>query len=189
MKIFVMLTFVVLASTWINEPSVEKKQPNIIIIYADDMGYGDLHCQNPNSKIPTHNLDQPASEGMRFTDAHSSSRICSPSRFALLTGTYHWRREHDIVDSFGKPFFKNTDITLPQLLKNTGYTTACIGKWHLGWDWKFKNDPTGEVMQWGQKRKFYRYDDIDWSKPIGAWFRLLFWRWYDQFPPLCMDRE
>lgn len=146
----------------------EHTQPNIIIIYADDMGYGDLNCQNPNSKIPTPHLDNLASEGMRFTDAHSSSGICSPSRFALLTGTYHWRRQHGIVGAFGTPFFKDTDITLPQVLKTKGYTTACIGKWHLGWDWEFKNAPSGEIMQWGSMRKVYLPNDIDWSKPIGG---------------------
>ena len=140
--------------------------PNIVIIYADDMGYGDLNCQNPSSKIPTPNLDQLAAEGMRFTDAHSSSGICSPSRFALLTGIYHWRRQHDIVSSFGKPFFKDSDVTLPQVLRNTGYSTACIGKWHLGWNWNFKNEPTGSVMQWGKMRSYYQVQDIDWSKPV-----------------------
>ncbi|MET2985306.1 sulfatase family protein [Aureibaculum conchae] len=146
----------------------ERTLPNIVIIYADDMGYGDLNIQNPTSKIPTPNLDNLASEGMRFTDAHSSSGICSPSRFALLTGTYHWRRQHGIVGAFGKPFFKDSDITLPQLLKTKGYTTACIGKWHLGWDWEFKNEPSLEVKQWGQMRKFYAPDDVDWSKPISG---------------------
>ena len=138
------------------------------LFYADDMGYGDLNCQNPGSKIPTPHLDQLASEGMRFTDAHSSSGICSPSRFALLTGTYHWRRQHDIVNSFGKPFFRDEDYTLPQMLQENGYVTACIGKWHLGWDWKFKNEPSGEVMQWGKLRKFYVPEDIDWSEPISG---------------------
>lgn len=132
------------------------------------MGYGDLNIQNPDSKIPTPYLDQLASEGMRFTDAHSSSGICSPSRYALLTGTYHWRRQHGIVDSFGKPFFKDSDITLPQVLKQNGYTTGCIEKWHLGWDWKFKNEPSGEVMQWRRMRKVYMPQDIDWSKPIAG---------------------
>ena len=149
-----------------NCSNVENQQPNIVIIYADDMGYGDLNCQNSNSKIPTPNLDQLASEGMRFTDAHSSSGICSPSRFALLTGTYHWRRQHGIVGSFGSPFFKDSDITLPQVLKSNGYTTACIGKWHLGWNWEFNNEPSAEVMQWGKMRKAYLPEDIDWSKPI-----------------------
>ncbi len=140
-------------------------RPNIVIIYADDMGYGDLGIQNPDSKIPTPHLDQLAREGMRFTDAHSSSGICSPSRFALLTGTYHWRRQHGIVNSFGPPFFKDSDYTLPQMLKERGYTTACIGKWHLGFDWQFKNPPSGRV-DWDRARKFYATEDIDWSGPI-----------------------
>lgn len=148
------------------ENQKKAKLPNIVIIYADDMGYGDLNCQNPDSKIPTPNLDKLASEGMRFTDAHSSSGICSPSRFAFLTGTYHWRRQHGIVSSFGKPFFKDSDITLPQVLKTKGYTTACIGKWHLGWDWEFKNKPSAETEQFGKKVKYYQPQDIDWSKPV-----------------------
>ena len=146
----------------------EEELPNIVIIYADDMGYGDLNCQNPNSKIPTPNLDQLASEGMRFTNAHSSSGICSPSRFALLTGTYHWRNQHGIVNSFGKPFFKETDVTLPQELQKSGYTTACIGKWHLGWNWKFKNEPTGITEQGGKEVNYYLPEDIDWSAPISG---------------------
>jgi len=141
-------------------------RPNIVIIYADDMGYGDLNIQNPDSKIPTPNLDQLAREGMRFTDAHSSSGICSPSRFALLTGTYHWRRQHGITQSFGRPFFKESDYTLPQMLQHAGYTTAAIGKWHLGWNWTFKNEPTGRIEQWNRLREYYRPDDIDWSGPI-----------------------
>ncbi|RTE53934.1 arylsulfatase [Arenibacter aquaticus] len=145
-----------------------QERPNIVIIYADDMGYGDLNVQNPDSKIPTPNLDQLAAEGMRFTDAHSSSAICSPSRYALLTGTYHWRRQFGIVGAFGKPFFDETDVTLPQVLKNNGYKTACIGKWHLGWNWKFKNEPSGRVKQWGRMREFYQPEDVDWSQPISG---------------------
>jgi len=159
---------VCLLFTFNNCTNEVRVQPNIVIIYADDMGYGDLGCQNPNSKIPTPNLDQLASEGMRFTDAHSSSGICSPSRFALLTGTYHWRRQHGIVGAFGTPFFKDSDITLPQLLKSKGYSTACIGKWHLGWDWQFKNEPSAEVEQWGRNTKFYLPKDIDWNQPIAG---------------------
>ncbi|MFT4566740.1 MAG: arylsulfatase A [Saprospiraceae bacterium] len=149
-----------------SQPSDPK--PNIIIIYADDMGYGDLNCQNPNSKIPTPYLDLLASEGMRFTDAHSSSGICSPSRFALLTGQYHWRRTHGIVSAFGPPMFEDGDITLPQELQKAGYATACIGKWHLGWDWQFKNEPSGERVIWNKNRKVYLPEDIDWSQPISG---------------------
>ncbi|MBK1878144.1 sulfatase family protein [Pelagicoccus mobilis] len=142
------------------------KRPNVVIIYADDMGYGDLACQNPDSKIPTPNLDQLAAEGMRFIDAHSSSGICSPSRFALLTGIYHWRRQHGIVNSFGKPFFSDSDFTLAHMLQKVGYSTACIGKWHLGFDWKFNGGPSGEVVQWNRKRKFYLPEEVDWSGPL-----------------------
>jgi arylsulfatase A-like enzyme len=168
MKSLTVFTTILLAFTFSSCSKEEHKLPNIVIIYADDMGYGDLNCQNPNSKIPTPNLDKLASEGMRFTDAHSSSGICSPSRFALLTGSYHWRRQHNIVGAFGKPFFKDSDITLPQVLKTKGYTTACIGKWHLGWDWEFKNPPSGEVKQWGKMREVYLPQDIDWNKPVGG---------------------
>nr|MBI1229986.1 sulfatase-like hydrolase/transferase [Cytophagales bacterium] len=146
----------------------EERPPNIVIIYADDMGYGDLNIQNPASKIPTLHLDQLALEGMRFTDAHSSSGICSPSRYALLTGTYHWRRQHGIVNAFGKPFFNAGDVTLPQLLRDNGYTTACIGKWHLGWNWEFKNPPSGTVTQWGREVQVYFPEDIDWTKPVSG---------------------
>ena len=143
-------------------------RPNIVIIYADDMGYGDLNCQNPDSKIPTPNLDQLATEGMRFSDAHSSSGICSPSRFALLTGTYHWRRQHGIVNSFGPPFFRDGDYTLPQMLREKRYRTAAIGKWHLGWDWEFRSGPSGEVYQWGRQRKFHTPADINWDEPLSG---------------------
>ncbi len=168
MKTLIKLVLITIALQITSCTPTQNKLPNIVIIYADDMGYGDLNCQNTESKIPTPNLDQLASQGMRFTDAHSSSGICSPSRFALLTGTYHWRRQHDIVGAFGKPFFHKTDITLPQVLKTKGYTTACFGKWHLGWDWQFINEPSGEVWQWGAMRKFYLPEDIDWSKAIAG---------------------
>lgn len=166
----------------------ESRPPNVVIIYADDMGYGDLNIQNPDSKIPTPHLDQLASEGMRFTDAHSSSGICSPSRYALLTGTYHWRRQHGIVNSFGKPFFNDSDITLPQVLRENGYVTACIGKWHLGWNWEFKNPPSGNVTQWGREVPVYFPDDIDWTKrvpggPVDRGFDYYFGDGTINFPP------
>nr|WP_276168171.1 arylsulfatase [Zobellia alginiliquefaciens] len=161
-KLKLLTTLLVLAAI----AQTYAQKPNIVIIYADDMGYGDLQCQNENSKIPTPHLNQLAAEGMRFTDAHSSSGICSPSRYALLTGTYHWRRQHGIVNSFGPPFFDESDVTLPELLKTNGYKTAAIGKWHLGWNWKFNNESSGEVFQWNKKRKFYKPEDIDWSDPL-----------------------
>ena len=138
--------------------AVPKRLPNIIIIYADDMGYGDLACQNPQSKIPTPNLDKIAREGVRFTDAHSSSGVCTPSRYALLTGRYHWRDFHSIVRSYGPSKFKHGRMTLPEMLKKKGYNTACTGKWHLGWDWNaIRNDHVEDKFD---------PEAFDWSKPI-----------------------
>ena len=94
-------------------PAGQANPPNIVILYADDMGYGDLACQNPQSKIPTPNLDRLASQGMRFTNAHSSSGVCTPSRYALLQGRYHWRKFHGIVNSFDQPILDDDKTTLP----------------------------------------------------------------------------
>ncbi len=124
-----------------------KKRPNIVIIYADDMGYGDVSYQNKEAKLHTPNIDKLANEGMVFSDAHSSSGISSPSRFALLTGQYHWRRMHDIVWAFGPSVFKKDEFTIARMLKEKGYATACIGKWHLGWDWQFNAEP--EKLKYG----------------------------------------
>ena len=113
-------------------------KPNFIVILADDLGYGDVQCYNPQrGKIPTPNIDRLAAQGMRFTDAHSSSGVCSPSRYALLTGRYHWRTrlQSGIVSVFGAPLIAPDRLTIAGLAKQHGYRTACIGKWHLGWDW------------------------------------------------------
>ncbi|MEM7387651.1 MAG: sulfatase-like hydrolase/transferase, partial [Verrucomicrobiota bacterium] len=122
-------------------PASAADQPNILILYADDLGFGDLSIQNPDSKIPTPNLDRLAKEGMRFTDGHSSSGICTPSRFALLTGRHHWRDFHGIVGAMGKSVFRPERLTLPEMLQEKGYATAAIGKWHLGWDWDALKKP------------------------------------------------
>ena len=105
-------------------PRALGKSPNILIIYADDLGFGDLQCYNPDSKIPTPNLNALASSGMKFTDGHSSSGICSPSRYAMLTGRYHWRKFHGIVGVFGDSAFSAERLTIPEMLKSKGYTTA-----------------------------------------------------------------
>jgi arylsulfatase A len=117
--------------------------PNIVVIYADDLGYGDLRCYNPDrGRIPTPHLDRLAAEGMRFTDAHSSSAVCSPSRYTLLTGRYHWRTrlQAGIVGVWGDPLIAEDRVTIGALARRHGYRTACIGKWHLGWDWSLTPD-------------------------------------------------
>ncbi len=132
---------------------------NILLLYADDLGYGDLGCFNKDSKIPTPHLDRLAAEGLRFTDAHSSSGICTPSRYAMLTGRYHWRDFHGIDTGFDPPVFRPGQLTLAELLRQRGYRTACIGKWHLGWDWNSIRKP-------GAPPKSIQHDDFDWSKPF-----------------------
>ena len=145
------------------------ERPNVVILYADDMGFGDFGANNPDSKIPTPNFDKLAEEGMRFTDGHSSSGICTPSRFALLTGMHHWRRFHGITVSFSDTVFKPDDFTLAKMFKSKGYNTAAIGKWHLGWGFdeiKRENAKFVIVERSGRKKKVYDPDAFDWSKPI-----------------------
>jgi arylsulfatase A len=113
-------------------------KPNIVLILADDLGYGDVRCNNPErGKIPTPHIDKLASQGMRFTDAHTSSGVCSPTRYALLTGRYHWRTrlQNGIVGYLEKPLIAADRLTVASLLKQHGYRTGMVGKWHLGWDW------------------------------------------------------
>ena len=156
-----------LASLWLlpHAYSADPQRPNIVLLYADDMGFGDLGVQNPESKIPTPHLDRLAREGMRFTDAHSSSGICTPSRYAMLNGRYHWRKFHGIVNSFDQPVMDDARLTMAEVLKAKGYKTACIGKWHLGWDWDAIKKP-GATLQGNARKKAFAPDAFDWSKPI-----------------------
>ncbi|MES2709462.1 MAG: arylsulfatase [Verrucomicrobiota bacterium] len=143
--------------------------PNIVILYADDMGYGDLGANHPGSKIPTPHLDALAAQGMRFTDGHSSSGICTPSRYAMLTGRHHWRDFHGIVNTLGPTVFKKDQLTLPGMLREKGYTTTCIGKWHLGWNWEVIKLPGAterEAELQGKKIKVWGPESFDWSRPV-----------------------
>lgn len=119
-----------------------RERPNIVIILADDLGYGDPGCYNPDSKIPTPNIDRFAASGLRFTDGHSASGICSPSRYTLLTGRYHWRTrlQKGIVGLWERPLIDADRMTIASMLKQRGYRTAAIGKWHLGWEWPITPD-------------------------------------------------
>ncbi|MEX0314628.1 MAG: arylsulfatase [Allomuricauda sp.] len=152
--------------------SRDSEKPNVVIIYADDMGYGDLNNQNSNSKIPTPNLDQLTKDGMRFTDAHSGSTVCSPSRYTLLTGRYHWRGylKKGIVRAWGDPAIEDGRLTLASMLKSEGYHTGAIGKWHLGMIYPFKdgigqNDPNKPEWRDGESKK-YHPEDFNWDQPV-----------------------
>lgn len=118
-------------------------KPNIVVFFVDDMGYGDVSCLNSEGKIPTPHFDRLAREGMVFTDAHSTSAVCSPSRYGLLTGRYNWRSrlQSGIVGHYGDPLIDEGRVTVPSFLKGHGYRTACFGKWHLGMGWDFEATP------------------------------------------------
>lgn len=122
---------------------MSENKPNIVYILTDDLGYGDVACLNPEGKIPTPNLDRLASQGMRFTDTHSTSAICSPSRYGILTGRYNWRSrlQQGIVMHYEEPLIAEGRLTVPELLRQHGYATGCVGKWHLGMGWSFGADP------------------------------------------------
>lgn len=137
-----------------------QNKPNIIFILADDLGYGDVSCLNPQSKIKTANIDRLASEGMIFTDAHSASSVSTPSRYSILTGRYNWRSplQSWTLLGFDTPLINSNTYTVAQLLKDSGYHTACIGKWHLGMHWA---DSSGKPIASGKE-----YQKIDYSKPI-----------------------
>ncbi|MCW1430648.1 sulfatase family protein [Novosphingobium sp. JCM 18896] len=111
-----------------------QRRPNVVLVLLDDMGIGDAGAYNPWSAIQTPNIDRLAREGMRFTDMHSSSAVCTPSRYSLLTGRYCWRSrlKKGVLDGTGTNLIEPGRLTLPGLLKRAGYHTAGIGKWHLG---------------------------------------------------------
>jgi arylsulfatase A len=162
-------------------PAAER--PNVVVLLADDMGYGDLGVQNPDSKVPTPHLDALAKGGIRFTDAHSSSGVCTPSRYALRHGRYHWRKFHGIVNSFDQTVLDSDRTTLAQLLKAKGYRTGCVGKWHLGWDWKAIQKPGTKPGTQG-----YAPADFDWAKklpggPLDFGFDHYFGDDVPNFPP------
>ena len=109
-------------------------KPNIVLILADDLGHGDIACYNPKSKVPTPHIDRMAARGMRFIDAHSASTVCTPTRYSVLTGRMAFRTGRaGVFTGVGGPcLIEKQRLTLPQMLREKGYTTACFGKWHVG---------------------------------------------------------
>jgi len=146
---------------WHSDIKAQAK-PNIIYILADDLGIGDVTTFNKNCKIATPNIDKLAAEGMKFTDAHTSSAVCSPTRYGILTGRYNWRSrlKQGVLSGTSKALIPNSRSTVASMLKNNGYMTAYIGKWHLGWDWA-KKESSSE-----QNLKSINIENIDFSKPV-----------------------
>jgi arylsulfatase A len=196
------LALIVLAGNTIAADSTPAERPNIVVILADDLGYGDVHCYNPErGKIPTPHIDQLASQGIRFTDAHSSSAVCTPSRYTILTGRYHWRSrlQKEIVWYWEKPLITSDRMTIGTLAKQKGFRTACIGKWHLGWDWQIPSDQS-KLFKEKAKRTAVATDAhrAVWkevfSKPIGGGpielgFDIYFGVDVPNWPPFCFIEQ
>ncbi len=143
----------------------QPTRPNIVLILADDLGYGDVACYHPRGKIPTPHLDRLAREGMRFTDAHSTSSVCTPTRYALQTGRYAWRTrlQSGVLGGLSPPLVEPGRLTLPTLLRQAGYHTAYIGKWHLGFTWprKANTAPFTDAIEKGPEGWA-----VDYTQPI-----------------------
>jgi arylsulfatase A-like enzyme len=130
-----------------------QKRPNIIYILADDLGIGDVSCYNPKGKIMTPNIDKLAQEGVRFTDAHTTSSICTPTRYSIMTGRYNWRTimKRGVLHGYDSPLIDPKRETVASFMKKQGYETGIVGKWHLGWNWS--------GIKGGEK-------NVDFSKPV-----------------------
>jgi len=150
------------------------RKPNIIFIIADDAGYGDVGCYNPESKIPTPHIDRLATEGVRFTDAHAPGAVCTPTRYGVLTGRYCWRTwlQKNVVGGYTPPLIEPDRTTVASMLKENGYRTACVGKWHLGLGWTRRNGLVGTHENAEELFPGSRNDgdpaegmDVDFTKP------------------------
>ncbi|MGA0870236.1 MAG: sulfatase-like hydrolase/transferase, partial [Planctomycetota bacterium] len=122
-------------------PQEPVRPPNIVVVLADDLGYGDVTVNNPESRIPTPNVERLAASGLRFTDAHSPDAVCTPTRYGILTGRYAWRTwlKRNVVGGYTPPLIETDRPTLPRTLQDAGYRTGCFGKWHLGLGWTRAN--------------------------------------------------
>ncbi len=163
-----LLQVVALLTFFVNlplSPAAEPSRPNILLILCDDLGYGDVKCLNPDGKIATPNMDRLAREGMIFTDAHTSSAVCSPTRYGLMTGRYNWRTklQSGVLGGLSPRLIEPGRMTVASMLKQHGYHTACVGKWHLGMDWVKK--PGKEVTELNIEPREQVFN-VDYSQPI-----------------------
>ncbi len=165
-NIFLIIVLVMMVAYCRPHEKTENNPPNIVIILADDMGYGDIEAYNPGSKIPTPNLNTLAEEGMMFTDAHTNSAVCTPTRYGILTGRYAWRTrlKKGVLGGYSAHLIAPGRMTIASLLKQKGYNTGVVGKWHLGVDFPWLSGIAPE----GHDRLLYYPEktNIDYTKPV-----------------------
>lgn len=137
------------------------ERPNVVIILADDLGIGDVSAYNENSAWQTPHIDRLARQGMSFSDAHTSSALCTPTRYGMLTGRYNWRSrlKHKGGSGVSLPFIPSDRTTIANIFKQAGYQTGIVGKWHLGWNWALKPGVR-------QEDELGKFTGIDYSQPI-----------------------
>jgi arylsulfatase A-like enzyme len=140
-------------------------KPNVVFILCDDLGYGDVSCNNPEGKIRTPNIDRLARQGMRFTDAHTTSSVCTPTRYSVLTGRYNWRSrlQRGVLGGLSPRLIEDGRLTVAELLRRNGYHTACVGKWHLGMNWPLKPNAEGFEDRIEKGAEGWR---VDYTRPI-----------------------
>jgi arylsulfatase A-like enzyme len=162
--ILVLLCFVIACKDSKESTGADLKKPNVIYILADDLGYGDIGAFNPEGKIRTPYIDRLAKEGMKFTDAHSPSAVCTPTRYGIMTGRYSWRSplKEGVLTGKSKALIPDTRTTVASLMKKAGYETSFIGKWHLGWDWAEK-----DTTEWGGEGwNPDEFENLDFTKRV-----------------------
>ncbi|MGI9496377.1 MAG: sulfatase family protein [Mariniblastus sp.] len=140
------------------------QRPNVVLVLADDLGFGDIEPNNPSSGIPTPAFNRLAREGMRFTDAHTGSSVCTPTRYGLLCGRYAWRTrlKKGVLNGYSEPLIDGGQPTVADLLQSVGYRTACIGKWHLGLGWRSKSELPKNAVHFRDKKDAW----VDFSQPV-----------------------
>lgn len=178
MKRFSFLVLIILMASCQNKKKAKEensnninKSPNIVYILADDMGYGDISALNPKSGIQTPNMDNIIKNGKYFTDAHSNSAVCTPTRYGILTGRYAWRSrlKDGVLWGYDPPLIEKERTTVASFLGENGYATACIGKWHLGLDWQSKNPELPiKRIQWNEVIPKGEDSNVDFSKKASG---------------------
>jgi arylsulfatase A-like enzyme len=156
-----------LLACWSQAAAAAELKPNIVVILCDDLGYGDVRHLNPEGKIATPRLDGIANAGMVFSDAHSGSSVCSPTRYGLLTGRYAWRTklQRHVLGGLSPRLIEPGRATVASMLKERGYHTACVGKWHLGLDWVVK---PGKSISPLSIETAEQVQNVDYSRPFGG---------------------